>query len=62
MWTEWGDWSECSVSCGLGQRDRTRVCEGDVGECTGDAGEHESCFTAQCRSKYCYILLQLLIP
>ena len=25
-WLTWGPWSACSVSCGIGQRKRTRIC------------------------------------
>ena len=50
-WTEWGAWSECSASCDGGQRNRTRVCEGAVGECAGEAGQHEACNTKPCRGE-----------
>lgn len=26
QWTKWGDWSDCSVSCGIGCRSRRRAC------------------------------------
>ena len=26
-WTPWSEWGECSVKCGLGRRDRNRVCK-----------------------------------
>lgn len=48
VWREWGLWSECSSSCGTGQRSRSRTCNagqdcpnGDT--CEGDSTETESC-------------------
>ena len=26
-WSTWSEWGECSAKCGLGRRDRTRVCK-----------------------------------
>eukprot|EP00095_Tigriopus_kingsejongensis_P008230 snap_masked-scaffold591_size129331-processed-gene-0.4 protein:Tk08230 transcript:snap_masked-scaffold591_size129331-processed-gene-0.4-mRNA-1 annotation:"SCO-spondin" len=54
-WTEWGEWSECSFTCGGGTRQNTRQCELPNGEqvkgsqCgVGPATEEESCNTDQC--------------
>lgn len=49
-WTEWQDSSECSVSCGNGFRQRSRVCENPYPvnggkECIGEATEYTECLT-----------------
>ena len=47
----WGQWSECTASCGSGTRTREQQCEGsDAAECTGEPGkEEENCNTGGCR-------------
>ncbi len=34
-WTSWGEWSECSVSCGEGTRQRSLSCQYTSKECIG---------------------------
>ncbi|VUZ50564.1 unnamed protein product [Hymenolepis diminuta] len=41
-WSEWGDWSACSVTCGMGTRTRTRICP-RPGECPGKSQESGIC-------------------
>ncbi|KAM3178769.1 hypothetical protein ACTXT7_001883 [Hymenolepis weldensis] len=41
-WSEWGDWSACSVTCGMGTRFRTRICP-RPGECPGKSQESGIC-------------------
>ena len=48
-WAGWGEWTECSATCGGGERARTRLClAGAGGECEGEAGQTETCNTAAC--------------
>ena len=34
-WSSWGEWSDCSHTCGNGTHLKTRICNGP-GECFGD--------------------------
>ena len=51
-WNEYGDWSECSATCGGGThyRERTKKQEAEHGgqNCTGDAREEAACNTHNC--------------
>ena len=47
-WTEWSNYSDCSVSCDNGSKSRTRECEGDLGECKGVSRENHDCFAGAC--------------
>ncbi|WAR32017.1 NOTCH-like protein [Mya arenaria] len=47
-WSAWGDWGECSVTCGRGQRSRYRQCDNPVPEnggfdCVGENEKVEPC-------------------
>ncbi|OWF55878.1 Fibrillin-3 [Mizuhopecten yessoensis] len=50
MWTEWGNWSTCSVDCGPGTQTKTRNCtnptrEGFGADCAAPGSETMSCDT-----------------
>ncbi|XP_045160489.2 SCO-spondin-like [Mercenaria mercenaria] len=50
-WEEWSEWTECSVPCAGGSRDRTRACvQPKFGgkECVGTDAETEECNTQKC--------------
>ena len=56
MWSEWEEFSECSVSCGGGEKSRQRYCnnpepqyEGE--DCEGDDEETMSCNEDPCPGK-----------
>ncbi|KAI8508970.1 hypothetical protein Bbelb_128180 [Branchiostoma belcheri] len=47
-WSEWDDWSPCSVTCGNGTRTRTRTCDNPSPayggrDCEGAASETQTC-------------------
>ena len=49
QWSCWTDWSECSVSCGVGVRSRTRECLGPE-SCEGPRLVRETCEMPSCES------------
>ena len=51
-WESWGQWSQCSTSCGNGSRVRGRGCSepafGGNDQCPGSSTEIEDCVSAEC--------------
>ena len=47
-WTEWSSFGECSVTCGLGQKTRTRSCPGN--SCDGPNRETMTCDAGLCEN------------
>jgi len=52
-WSEWSVWDECSVTCGQGQRSRTRECNNPSPAyggrmCNGDWQEFDRCNITPC--------------
>ena len=45
MYGDWGNFSECSVTCGKGIKFRTRSC---AGECKDPTTEYEDCDMGCC--------------
>ena len=49
VWTEWSCWAACSVTCGIGQRLRSRNCTSppnkpcEAGDCRGSSVDFEEC-------------------
>ena len=54
MWTEWGEWTQCSKTCGGGQRHKYRQCVDHTGSladeanCPGENNEVDSCNQQTC--------------
>ncbi|KAL3852016.1 hypothetical protein ACJMK2_015705, partial [Sinanodonta woodiana] len=53
VWSNWGAWKSCSLTCGNGTQSRTRICEFTSGQphghnCTGEVTQHQSCSTNLC--------------
>lgn len=55
VWNGWMQWSECTVSCGYGTRNRSRTCKGPYykgKECDGPKDETESCNAFSCPGRH----------
>ncbi|KAK7100724.1 hypothetical protein V1264_023622 [Littorina saxatilis] len=51
VWKDWTEWGPCSVTCGDGTQDRTRVCHGPFyggANCTGENGQRQHCKPREC--------------
>ena len=54
MWTEWGEWTDCSATCGGGKRRKYRQCvdhQGglvDISNCPGPESMSKDCNTQDC--------------
>ena len=52
-WQDWGQWSQCSVSCGKGSKLRARACSGALfggdDQCSGESSEAGECKISECK-------------
>ena len=46
-WSQWTEFSQCSKTCGSGNKTRTRVCNG--GQCSGESIETQYCYSGECK-------------
>ena len=65
-WSEWENWSVCSVTCGSGLRERTRSCDNPKpsnggADCVGEALESEACNKEKCRAGLCFSISSLFL-
>ena len=65
-WSEWGSWTECSASCGLGTQSRTRSCTapeptGSGLLCVGDDSDSNPCEITPCEGNLNKLLDQMFI-
>ncbi|XP_076093215.1 endoprotease bli-4-like [Mytilus galloprovincialis] len=52
FWTNWNQWSRCSVTCGRGYRSRSRRCHS--GHCSGERSETRRCNNQECQTQVQY--------
>ena len=55
-WSVWGDWGQCSATCGAGEQERSRTCTNPPpsnggAQCSGDDKETKSCNNGPCPGK-----------
>lgn len=58
-WHAWESWSDCSATCGYGNRNRSRICQQPLYEgapCVGDESQTEGCNMFSCPGMYCNYL------
>ena len=57
--TDFGEWSECSVSCGEGTQTRTRTCTEPApanggADCVGEAFQTQPCTLNECPGEHTF--------
>ncbi len=58
VWSNWGSWSLCSVTCGEGNKTRDRVCEQKYGgrHCAGSIVDVQLCTAIECPPSKTFLL------
>ena len=52
-WNSWGQWGDCSKTCGDGQQTRNRTCDNSAAAHGGDPCDSEAFETRQCKVLEC---------
>ena len=60
-WSDWSEWTRCSVTCGGGIKNSTRLCDNPApayggNNCTGDKTKLELCNNEPCPGSYSFAL------
>ena len=48
QWQRWGEWAQCSTSCGKGTKIRARACNKSDGSCPGEPTDTKYCLVVDC--------------
>ena len=63
-WQAWGEWSQCTTSCGAGSKFRSRTCsEPTVGgdqKCPGKSTEAAPCMISECQGSLVHVCFSIL--
>ena len=52
-WNSWGQWGDCSQTCGDGQQTRNRTCDNPAPDHGGDPCDSDVSETRQCKILEC---------
>ena len=56
-WSLWGAWSDCSVTCAIGNKTRNRTCTSGGNNCTGNSTDTGTCDLGTCDSMIFILVL-----
>ncbi|XP_065656816.1 uncharacterized protein LOC101238762 isoform X3 [Hydra vulgaris] len=60
IWSDWSEWSDCNVSCGIGVKNKSRICFNDSKLCVGESYNITTCFSnLSCAGECDFLLMGL---
>ena len=64
-WSDFGEWTACSATCGGGNQTRTRSCSNPApafggADCVGDAEDNQKCNTEECAGRIKILVILML--